>query len=145
MATLTEIGSHRIIAISPKATVAEALSKMASNHIRSLLVLEEDHVTGIFTERDLVDRVLLRKKAPEKTLVGDTMTKKVTTISEEASLDEAISTMIRGNFRHLPVVSTDGNPTGMVSMRDLLSQKIEKLNIENKDLAGYIINDAPGG
>ena len=98
-------------------TVAEAASLMAQRRVGSALVVEEEQLLGIFTERDIV-RALSQDALAIHQEISHWMTRDPQTIAPEASLDEALQRMVSGNFRHLPVMEGE-RLVGMLSMRDV--------------------------
>lgn len=98
-------------------TVAEAASLMAQRRVGSALVVEEEQLLGIFTERDIV-KALSQDALAIHQEISHWMTRDPQTIAPEASLDEALQRMVSGNFRHLPVME-GGRLVGMLSMRDV--------------------------
>jgi CBS domain-containing protein len=99
-------------------TVVSAAKRMAEACSSSILICEQDRLLGIFTERDLLVRVVAAGLEPETTPLGEVMTRDPETIEASAPVIQAIRLMDEGNFRHLPVVATDG-VLGVVSWRDL--------------------------
>lgn len=108
-------------------SVLEAAALMKEKRIGALLVVVGDQLTGIFTERDALFRVLAAGKDPEKTLLAEVMTRDPQTISPDKPLGHALHIMNDSGFRHMPVVK-NGVPLGMVSVRDALG--IEVLQFE---------------
>jgi CBS domain-containing protein len=98
-------------------TVAEAASLMAQRRVGSALVVEEEQLLGIFTERDIV-KALSQDALAIHQEISHWMTRDPQTIAPEASLDEALQRMLSGNFRHLPVMEGE-RLVGMLSMRDV--------------------------
>lgn len=99
-------------------TVVSAAKRMAEACCSSILVCEQDRLLGIFTERDLLVRVVAAGLEPEVTSLGEVMTRDPETIEAAAPIVQAIRLMDEGNFRHLPVVAAD-RILGVVSWRDL--------------------------
>jgi CBS domain-containing protein len=120
MASVREIMSRELVTVDPWSTVAEAATVMGGRHVGSALVMEEGHLTGIFTERDI-----LRALASDFDAAGHTvahwMTKDPLTVGPETPIAEARDSMLAHGFRHLPVTD-GGRPVGMVSMRDLTAR-----------------------
>lgn len=112
-------------------TVAGAARRMEELQCGAILVLREGELRGVFSERDLMRRVVLEHRDPEVTRVGDVMSTNVKSIDERASLEEAMEAMTNHGCRHLPVVR-DGRVVSFLSMRDLmhfeLASKIEELS-----------------
>jgi CBS domain-containing protein len=117
MATVRDVMSRQLISVDPETTVAEAATIMGGKHVGSALVMEGDRLAGIFTERDIV-RALGEHFDAAGHPVSHWMTSQPATIGPEATTDEALDRMLRGGFRHLPVV--DGEQVvGMLSIRDV--------------------------
>lgn len=108
-------------------SVLEASVLMKEKRIGALLVVVGGQLTGIFTERDALFRVLAEGKDPDKTLLADVMTREPQTISPDKPLGHALHIMNDNGFRHMPVAE-NGVPMGMVSVRDALG--IEMLQFE---------------
>lgn len=117
MATVGEIMTRDLITVDPSATVAEAATVMGGKHVGSALVMDGDHLTGIFTERDIV-RALGEHFDAAGHPVSHWMTSNPQTIGPDAPTEQALDTMLRGGFRHLPVVDGD-RVVGMLSLRDV--------------------------
>ena len=100
-------------------TVAAASRLMKAKRIGAILVVENERLAGIFTERDALYRVLAEGRAPQKTKLGEVMTPNPRTITPDRPFGHALHLMYEGEFRHVPVVE-NGRPLGMVSARDAL-------------------------
>ena len=98
-------------------TIAEAASLMAQRRVGSTLVVDDQRLLGIFTERDIV-KALSQDASATHQAIGHWMTRNPQTISSDATVDEALRRMLDGGFRHLPVVDGE-RMVGMISMRDL--------------------------
>jgi CBS domain-containing protein len=141
---LSEIAT-RVVSIRPDSTVLEACDLMVAERIGAMVVLDEGKLVGILSERDIVGRVVVKRRDPEKTRVSEVMTAKVRTIAEGTSSDDALDLMHEGRFRHLPLVNAQGQVIGMLSMRHLLRERVGELSLRNADLVGFIAADGPGG
>ena len=108
-----------VVSVGAKATVLEAARLMAEKHVGAVVVTEGGRVTGIFTERDLLNRVVAQRLLPEATRVEEVMTAPVACCSPDTTRAECIAFMRRRRIRHLPVVE-DGRLAGIVSIRDIL-------------------------
>ena len=108
-----------LIVLSPLQTVFEAAGILSSQIIGGAPVLEGDQLVGIFTERDVLRRVVAADRDPKATRVGDVMTPRPRTIEAVAPLVKAFAMMCAGQFRHLPVMDGDGTVVAMLSMRDI--------------------------
>lgn len=137
--------ARRPVAIEARATALAAAEMMVNESIGAMVVLDEGRLIGIISERDLVCRVLGKRRDPEKTLVSDVMTTNVRTITDDDSIESALEIMHRQRFRHLPLVDGLGQVIGMVSMRALLRDRVGELSQKNADLLSFISVDGPGG
>jgi CBS domain-containing protein len=96
---------------------------MRTKRIGALLVVDKNRLTGIFTERDALFRVIAEGRAPEKTRLAEVMTQNPRTITPDRPFGHALHLMHEGEFRHVPVVE-NGRPLGMVSARDALGPEL---------------------
>jgi CBS domain-containing protein len=134
--------------VDPDQTVLEAVQLMAEEGVGAVAVIEKNEkaeLRGVFTERDVMLRVVMRQLHPGRTRVGDVLTSPVETISEEVTAEEAFSLMVGRHIRHLPIVSKEGRLLGMLSVRNLLEHMVDNLQRELHSLDQYISNDGPGG
>jgi len=117
---LQSIVSQRPLVIgAPSMTVYDAAVAMRAKGVGSVLVEEAGRLTGIFTERDLLNRVVAAGKDPAGTTLSEVMTKDVVGMEGDKPLSHALHLMYQHNFRHVPVLA-QGKPIGMVSARDAL-------------------------
>jgi CBS domain-containing protein len=110
---------------------------MAELHVGAILVLNGESLRGIFSERDLMKRVVLEHRNVETTPVRDVMTTDVVAIDELASLDEAMELMQSHNCRHLPV-TRGAQVVGFLSMRDLMNYELARKTEELHHMRAYI-------
>ena len=108
-------------------SLAQASAKMWREQTGSLLVVEQERLAGIVTERDLL-RAVAEGLDPRSTSVSQVMTRELVTITPDTGLKEAAEIMFQKWFRHLPVVAGNGNVVGMISLRDLLTLVAESLD-----------------
>ena len=137
--------SSPFVSVDVNATIADAVETMVKAHIGAVGVMERGRLKGIFSERDLMMRVVAEKKNPATLKVEEVMTSPVITITDKISLAELLRLMHENHIRHLPVVDHTGHPKGMVSMRDVLECRIDQLDQENESLAAFLSADGPGG
>lgn len=109
---------HKIVAVAPGTSVAEAARIMKKAKIGSLLIGTPDKPAGIFTERDLARRVVAEGLDPAATKVAAVMTRKLVTVDSSQSLPQLFVCLARGHFRHLPI-SEKGRIVGMISLTDM--------------------------
>jgi len=131
--------------VSPAATVCEAIEEMVRRRVGAVAVVESDKLAGIFTERDVMIRVVLEGRNPDKTPVREVMTASVTTATTEITPGEALSLMIEHHFRHLPILDENGRVAGMLSIRNVLESRLEDVTRELDSLGIYLTADGPGG
>ncbi len=111
----------KVHTIAPGATVAEAVQKMNEHKIGALVVKEGSHVIGMFTERDVLRRVVGEERLPARTIVAEVMTSDVVCCSPHADVDDVAATMQARRIRHIPVCDDDGDKAllGMISIGDV--------------------------
>ncbi len=118
-------------------TVSEAVELMNARRIGSLVILEGERAIGIFTERDVLVRVVAGGRDPKRTLVADVMTRDLITIGLDTSVTEAMQLVTQHRCRHLPVV-VDGFLYGLVSAGDLTGWVVRSQERAIQDLHDYI-------
>ena len=111
---------HDVYSVSPDATVLDALQLMADKEIGAVVVLEEQKMVGIMSERDYARKVILKGKASKETLVRDIMSSKVFHIDPDAKVEKCLKLMTKHHFRHLPVLEAD-RLVGVLSIEDVRS------------------------
>jgi CBS domain-containing protein len=122
---------------APHESVAEVAARMASLNVGAVPVLEGDQLCGIFSERDLMKRVVLAGLDMGNTPIGRVMSTSLTTAEETTTIEEGLELMHRCGCRHLPVLR-DGGVVGFVSMRDLMLFELERKTDELKHMRSYI-------
>jgi CBS domain-containing protein len=123
--------------IAPQETVQQAAVKMAELGIGSLLVIDKQQLVGIFTERDVVNKLFKDRLDPNKVTVGELMTKNLVFAKPTTTIEEAMATFTKYRFRHLPVI--DGTQLiGMISIGDVMKWIITNQQTELTCLTEYI-------
>jgi len=121
---LDVLGNREVYSLGIHDSVSEAARQMAYRRVGAILVLHHGELRGLFSERDLLTRVVAEGRDADFTLVSEVMTTDVVAIDETSSVQHAAELMRHYGFRHLPVVR--GNVAlGMISMRDLLPLAVE--------------------
>jgi CBS domain-containing protein len=115
---------RRVPKAAPKTLVNKAAKLMAARNVGAVLVMEDDRLVGILTERDIVFRVVAKGLDAEATPLSEVMTKAPHTVDPEKPLGYALLVMQENGFRHLPVVR-DGKPIGIVSSRSAMDPELE--------------------
>ena len=125
------IGQHGFVSVPPSTPVRQAAELMAEGHIGAVVVVEDDHLVGIFSERDAVFRVIARGLDPAATKLSQVMTPEPKTIKPNNTFGYAMTLMHENGFRHLPVVD-NGKPIGIVSARSALDPDLEEFVCEER-------------
>jgi CBS domain-containing protein len=112
-----------VATVGREATVLEAASLMNDRRIGAVVVTSGEHVVGIFTERDILTRVVAQRKASDRTQVGDVMTSPMACCHRETNLHECRAIMTSKRIRHLPVVE-EGKLYGLISSGDILASEV---------------------
>ena len=127
------------------ATVMDAVRLMTERGIGALAVCEGKKVVGIFSERDLMRRVVFPGLDPVRTKLADVMSRDVEKALDTTSVRGAVAMMRARKIRHLPILDEQGNLLGMVALRFLLYDIMDDLETEAKGLENYAAADGPGG
>jgi CBS domain-containing protein len=122
--TIRDLMSESPAKVEPSDSVEDAAKKMRENDVGALLVVEDEELKGIVTDRDIVIKAVAEGDKPGKTKVEDVCTADTTSIEPDASVDDAIKKMREADVRRLPVVE-DGKPVGIVSLGDLAIERDE--------------------
>lgn len=122
-----------IFTITPDTSVYHALELMVEKNVSALLVMENDKLAGIFTERDYARKVVLKGKKSKETQIGEIMTSNLITVSPNSTIDECMALMTGKYIRHLPVVD-DGKLAGIISIGDVVRRIIE----DQKSIIGHM-------
>ena len=126
-----------IFSITKGTTVFQALELMAEKNIGAVLVLEDEELIGIFSERDYARKVILMGRASRDTLIGDVMTDKVITVETDQKIEDCMQIMSDKHIRHLPV-NRNGELVGIISINDIVSAIIREQKAHIQSLEGYI-------
>ena len=110
--------AQEVASLPPDATVLDAAQCMNERHIGSILVVDEGTVVGIFTERDVLRRIVAAERSPRMTRVDAVMTAPVAAATPDTTLDELRAVMRQQRIRHVPVID-NGKVCGMISIGDL--------------------------
>lgn len=127
------LNHRRVVSLPPEASVREAARHMKASHVASVIVTADgdEHIEGIFTERDLTDRVVAGGLDPDVTSLAAVMTPCPITVDLDTSVRDALRRMFCNGLRHLPIIH-DGHVVGVVSMRDFMGEELAALDREKE-------------
>jgi CBS domain-containing protein len=134
---LLEQKARAVLAVAPDDPVLEAIRAMAQHHVGALLVMQNNELLGIVSERDYARKVILLGRSSADTAVRDIMTSPVVTVSPLSTLDECMRLVADRRVRYLPVVA-NGRAVGVVSIGDLVKATIEEQQRTIEQLESYI-------
>ncbi len=140
MARVTEILAQKVVdllTVTPDTTVIAAAEQMNSKGTGSVLVIEEGMLVGIFTERDLMRRVVAVRLDPAATTVRQVMTTALVTASPEATISDCGALMSERRIRHLPVVQAD-HVLGVITTGDLLAWELKEQKSVIEQLESFV-------
>ena len=126
-----------IHSIAPNATVYEAIDVMATRNIGALLVMDGDHLAGIFSERDYAREVVLKGRTSKTSSVSEVMSTKLITVTCDHTVEECMNLMSGKRIRHLPVLEK-GKVLGILSIGDLVQETINYQRFLINQLESYI-------
>ena len=112
--------SH-VLTISKDTKIIDCVKKMSKHNYGSIIIAEKNKPIGIFTERDLLNKVIAKDIDPKKDAVEKVMTKDLATAKSDDQISTTLRRMSQGHFRHMPIVDADGNINGIISQGDLVS------------------------
>lgn len=148
MSTVAELLAKKeqsLLSIDPNATVMEAATMMNEHRVGALLVCEDDQLEGIFTERDILRRIIGEKRDPETTAVGQVMTTEVACCKPDTTVEQARLTFRDKRVRHLPVVDNHGKALGVVSIGDVNAWAMDNQQAEIHYLQEYLYGSRTRG
>ncbi len=143
--SLIRPGSRPPLTVTPEDTVVRAARAMTERRVGAAAVIEGTRVTGVVTERDVLQKVVAAGRDPETTRVRDIMSSPALSIGMNTSLTEAAALMRKHHIRHLVVVDERDALVGMLALRYLLYDLMDDMERKVGDLVGYLMTDGPGG
>lgn len=126
------------ISVAPGDSVIHALKVMAEQDIGAVVVMDDNKLIGIFSERDYARKVVLKGKNSTDTMVGEVMTEKVCYVSPELKVDEVMALMTEKRIRHVPVLDSQQNVLTVISIGDLVKDTISEQAFQIQQLEQYI-------
>ena len=133
--------SSEIFSTSAERSVSHAVELMNRHGIGSLLVLQDDRLVGIFTERDVLTRVVAQSRNPSTTTISEVMTADPQFLSSEDTVSVAMERMTEKRARHLPVLGDDNKIIGLVSIGDVTRFLLEENLAEAEHLKSYVFGE----
>ena len=126
-----------VFAVDPSIMVYKAIEQMCERNIGGLLIVENEKLVGIFTERDYARKLILKGKSSKDTAISELMTKNPFTVKTDSTIEECMAIMTEKHIRHLPVVD-DEKLTGVISIGDVVKQIIQDQKAIIEHLESYI-------
>lgn len=133
---------RQVYTTDPRATVREAVRQMNDKGVGALLVVEGERTVGIFTERDVLRRIVDEGRNPETVRVAEVMSRDVVTVGPATTVEEVMAMMTARRIRHLPVLD-DGALIGMISIGDITRWMSENQEEHIRRMTDYITGRAP--
>lgn len=132
-----------LFVVSPSVTVMEAVAVMNREKIGSVLVMEEGALAGIFTERDVLVRVVAAERDAARTRVEEVMTSEIVGVRLKTTVDEAMQIITAKRCRHLPVIDEDERVVGLISIGDVTRWVVRDRENHIEELTAYITGSYP--
>jgi CBS domain-containing protein len=136
---LLESKRYSVVSVAPSSTVLEALKVMAEKEIGAVIVIDDGHLVGIFSERDYARKVVLQGKSSKDTPVREIMTEKVVCVRPEQTIEDCMGLMTDKRIRHLPVLEHK-KVIGVISIGDVVKEMLSEKEFVIKQLESYIHN-----
>ena len=118
---LSSLTQEKFIVLNEQATLREVIDNLQRFHIGCVLLENNHKISGIFTERDIVQNIVGNRHNLEEAHIVDFMTKSPDTLHSEDPIAFALNKMISGGYRHIPIVDTNNKPTGVIAMQDIIN------------------------
>jgi len=131
------LGDRETIVVARSASIADAARLMSAHHIGALPVLDDDRLVGIFTERDVLTRIVAAGRNPDTTLVGDVMSTELIVADVNESYEVCLGRMQQAHVRHVLALQ-DGRLAGIVSLRDVMAADVDEKAEELTLLNAYV-------
>jgi len=123
---LRTVALRQPLCLDSSRSVAEAIRMMRDNRNGSVLVTSCGRLVGIFTERDVLNKLALGEVDPKTSLLGDFMRADPETLTPDSPMTYALNVMVLGGFRHIPLVDDEARPVGIVSVRDIVNYLVDQ-------------------
>lgn len=143
MSTVRDLLSHKtggVVGLPPEASALVAAQLMNDRGIGAIVVLGEGKPVGIFTERDVLRRVVAKQLSPAEVLLSDVMSPDPVTCDLDTDVDTCAAIMTQRRIRHLPIVTDDGTVIGLISIGDLVAMRVSEQEVAITELNRYIFD-----
>ena len=137
VSNILQVKGNKVFSVTGDVTFYEAIKVMGEKNIGALLVMGNDKMSGILSERDYARKIVLKGKSSRETLVKEIMTEEVLTVSSADTIEKCMAIMTEKHIRHLPVVDND-KVVGMISIGDVVNAIIETQKETIAHLQNYI-------
>jgi len=134
---IIKVKGNKVYSVTGQVSVYEAIKEMSEKNIGAILVIEDEKLTGILSERDYARKIVLKGKLSRETLVKEIMTENVLTVTGGDTIERCMGIMTEKHIRHLPVVEND-KVVGMISIGDVVNGIIETQKATIEHLQNYI-------
>jgi CBS domain-containing protein len=135
--------STSVYCIAVNSTVDAAVSEMNRQRVGSIIVKDAEKVVGVFTERDVLTRIVAAGRDPKTTAVSEVMTADFLSITQDTSVEDAMQMMTDKRVRHLPVFD-DQQLLGLISIGDVTRWLLKVNEMEAENLRNYVFGEYPG-
>lgn len=142
ISVLLERKGTNVFSVPPDVTVTAAVQEMNRHKVGSVLVLEGERLVGIFTERDVLSRVVGAGLDPKATPLAQVMTREPLTVPSDTTIEQVMALFTDKRFRHMPVVD-NGRLVGVISIGDILRRMVDMHRHEAEQLKQYISGGYP--
>lgn len=129
---------HGLVTAMPAETVLDATRRMNDERVGSVLVMDGGRLVGIFTERDVLQRVVGGRLPPERTAVADVMTHEVISCPPDTPIDDVAELMRGRRIRHVPIVTGEGFVVGLVSIGDVNACRFSRCEMTLHQVEDYV-------
>ncbi len=133
-----------VISVDSETMVFDAIALMSEKNIGALIVMTSGKMSGIVSERDYRNKVILKGRKSKETAVHEIMTQNVLCVTPDYDLHDCMGIMSSKKIRHLPVLDDKGNVCGVISIGDIVKAIIDDQKSEIRDLRDYITSSYPG-
>lgn len=134
---ILKVKGNKVISVSPDMMVRDVLQIMSEKNIGAIVVVDNEKLVGIFSERDYARKLALKDKSSKTTPISEVMSSNLVTVKPDTSIDDCMVLMTDKHVRHLPVVDND-KLVGVISIGDLVKHIIEDQKATIENLKHYI-------